>query len=321
MKLKKVLAAAIALTVSLSSTVTALAATPVYQNGFDGSLGAATALSRAGDNEDGGNAGTLPAVDSGIAAQFGEGKNGQALFLDGKYGVTLDTAAVGDTYSIAFWVNPARFSNYGPIVQIGSDLLSANTSAKWLNVTKTDWAGDATPVIWSRNEVNGAWPWYQTAYFAVDSTNPMLLEKNAWNHVVITVDGSKVGMDPVENKEVPGTVMSQLYINGKFIGEGPVASETFTGDSKVYLGINCWDIIFKGYFDDVKLYNTVLSADEVTATMNEAASSDGAAASTAAETAVPKTGEQSFAYLYVILAACVAVFGTATVVLKKRARQ
>lgn len=74
--------------------------------------------------------------------------NGQAVFLDGNYGLELDAKAVGETYSISFWVNPARFSNFGPIVQIGSDLLSEKTAATWLNVTKTDWDGDSAPTIW-----------------------------------------------------------------------------------------------------------------------------------------------------------------------------
>lgn len=324
MKMKKFVVAALAFTMTLSAATTAFAATPVYENGFDGSLGGAQVVTRVGDNDDGANAGTVPTADTTIEAQFQEGKNGQALYLDGKYGIVLDAKAVGETYSVAFWMNPARFSNFGPMVQIGSDLLSANASSTWLNITKTDWVGDVAPVIWSRNETNGAWPWYQTAYFAGNVDAPMQLNKNEWNHVVVTVDSTKVGMDPVLATEVAGTFMSQLYINGEFIGEGPVASGTFANDeSKIYLGINAWDIIFKGLFDDFKVYNTALTADEVKVAMNEAAGTAAPAeaveatetATEAPATSVPSTGVTSMAFVFGLGAA---LLGGSAVVLKKK---
>jgi hypothetical protein len=234
---------------------------PVYEYGFDGDLGGAVPMQREGDNEDGGNAGTLPTQADGANVTYGEGVNGQAVFLDGTYGLQLPAESVGETYSIAFWVNASRFSNFGPIVQIGSDLLSAKTSAKWMNITKTDWDGDSAPIIWSRNEVTGAWPWYLKAYFTAGGG--YMMEKEVWNHVVVTVDGSTTAIDPATGDAVPDTYPSKLYINGELIGEGPVATETFAGDSKVYLGINCWDIIFKGYFDDIKIYDRVLSDSDV----------------------------------------------------------
>lgn len=312
MKMKKIVGVVMTLSMLCVTATSAFAATPVYQNGFDGDLGAAQVMTREGDNENGGNAGTMPVVNDSVAAVFAEGKNDQALSLDGKYGVVLDTAAVGDTYTISFWVNPTRFSQFGPIVQIGSDLLSANASSKWVNFTKTDWDGDSCPIIWSRNEVNGAWPWYLKAYFSAGGG--YIIPKAEWTHITLTVDGTKVGMDPVLATEVVGTLHSQLYINGELIGEGPIASETFTGDSKVYLGINCWDINFKGFFDDIKLYNTVLTADEVKTAMNEPATASAAAESTTT-TDVPKTGVASTALIFGLGAA---FLGTGSVVLKKK---
>ena len=76
-----------------------------------------------------------------------------------------------------------RFSNFGPIIQIGSDLLSANVASTWLNITKTDWDGDMAPVIWSRNEVDATWPW-----FACGSN--YVINKKEWVHIAVTVSGS-----------------------------------------------------------------------------------------------------------------------------------
>lgn len=299
MKMKKILVAVMTLAMSLTAATTAFAATPVYQNGFDGSLGGAQTAVRVGDVDGLPPAPVLPTVDESITAQFDAGKNGQALYLDSSYGVILDAAAVGDTYTVAFWVNPARFSNFGPILQIGSDLLSANASAAWLNITKTDWDGDMAPVVWSRNEATTAWPWYAGG-------SGYIIPKNEWTHIAVTVDGTAVGTSDI-------MAVSQLYINGELLSSGDIATGTFTGDAKVYLGINCWDALFKGLFDDVKIYNTVLTADEVKTAMNEPAAA--AEATETATTDVPKTGVESFALIFGLGAA---VLGTGSLVLKKK---
>ncbi|NLK74235.1 MAG: LamG domain-containing protein [Clostridiales bacterium] len=305
---KKMLVAVIAMLISLSVTTTALAATPIYENGFDGTLGGAQTLTRKGDNENGGNAGTMPEVDTSVKAQFQEGKNSQALYLDGTYGVLLDAEPAGSSYTIAFWINPAGFSNYGPLVQIGSDLLSQNASAKWLNITKTDWDGDMAPVMWSRNETTAAWPWF--------SGGPgYLMPSNEWTHIAVTVDASTPGLEA-------NTVLGKLYINGEYLSEGNVATEVFEGDAKIYLGINCWDINMKGLIDDFKVYNTVLNEEEIKEAMNTPAStsassttsSEGSAKSTSTE-ATPKTGAVSYALVYGLVALGA---GAGAVVLRKK---
>jgi hypothetical protein len=328
MKIKRILGAVLTLALLAATATNAFAATPKYENGFEGTLGGAKVVTREGDNENGGNTGTLPAVNDSVAAQFDKGVNGKALYLNGKYGVILDAKAVGEKYSIAFWINPARFSVFGPFVQIGSDLLSANKAAAWLNITKTDWDGESAPVIWSRNETTGAWPWYQKAYFSCGGGYQ--IPKNEWTHIALTVDGSKVGMDPVLGTEVADTVHSQLYINGELLGEGPVAGGIFTGDAKVYLGINCWDNLMKGLIDDIKIYDTVLTADEVKTAMNEpvkaaevkttetaetAKTAEESAAAEPADNAAPKTGVASFAVVFGLGAV---IFGTGSVILKKK---
>ncbi|TAH70391.1 MAG: LamG domain-containing protein [Anaerolineaceae bacterium] len=306
MKLKKLLIAVIAMSMVLPATV-AFAATPVYEYSFDGELGGATVVTREGDVDGLPVTFNIPKANSSITAQFAEGKNGQAVFLDGTYGLLLDAEAVGETYSVSFWVNPARFSNFSPIIQIGQDLLEEEGRCAWLNVTKTDWAGDATPIIWSRSLRDDSWPWYQKAYFAVDESNPMALAKDDWTHVVITVDGNTPGTDPVLEVEVPGTNHSKLYLNGELFGEGPVAKQTFTEDSKIYLGINCWDFLFKGLFDDFKVYNTVLTNAEAKDAMGA-----GAVSST------PKTGVASLGLVFGLGSV---VLGAGALIMKKKGKE
>lgn len=323
MKLKKIIVATLVFALLLPAT-TALAATPVYEYGFDGELGGAVVATREGDVDGLPVTANIPKENSSIDVQFGDGVNGQSVFLDGSYGLILDAKAVGPDYSIAFWVNPARFSNFSPIVQIGQDLLETEGRCSWLNITKTDWAGDIAPVIWSRSQTASlelgddpglVWPWYQKAYFAADEANPIALAREEWNHVVVTVDSTTVGMDPVLETEVPGTVHSKLYINGELFGEGPIAKYTFENDSKIYLGINPWDIILKGYFDDFKVYNVALTDAEVKDVMNTPAAT---VASTSTSTNAPKTGVASLGLVFGLGAI---TFGTGAVVLKKKGKE
>ena len=207
MKLRKIIVATLIMVIALPATV-AMAATPVYENGFDGELGGAVAVTREGDVDGLPVTPNIPKANDSANVQYVEGKNGQAVSLDGTFGLILDAKAVGETYSVAFWVNPARFSNFGPIVQIGQDLLEAEGRCAWLNITKTDWVGDAAPIMWSRSQEaslelgddpNLVWPWYQKAYFA-DDANPIALARNEWNYVVVTVDSSSCRIQCLRQK-------------------------------------------------------------------------------------------------------------------------
>jgi len=247
-------------TTATDTTTDATAATAeevpaaTYEYSFDNDLGGAVVATRVGDNEDGGNAGTLPAADATITPIYEEGVSGQALTFDSTYGLILDNAAaVGEDYTISFWVKAERFSNYGPILQLGSDLLSASTSAKWLNITKTDWDGDMAPVVWSRNEVDATWPWFACG-------TGFVMPKQEWVHVAVSVMGSTPVTDPADGLNY---ATGKVYVNGALMGTGNVALGTFTGDAKVYVGINCWDILFKGAIDELKIYNTVLTDGQI----------------------------------------------------------
>ncbi len=223
-----------------------------YTYAFDGDLGAATVVLREGDNENGGNAGTIPAAGE-YDVTYSEGKNGQAIFLDGKYGLNLNAAPIGDTYSLSFWVSADRFSDFGAIIQCGSDLLSAEGRAAWLNITRTTWGTDGAPlapVVWSRNEALDVWPWFSGA-------DELCIEKKTWYHITVVVDGATAG-------SIDGMVAGTLYVDGVKVGAGDVAAKTFAADDSVmYVGINCWDVVFKGYFDDIMLYDTALTDGQV----------------------------------------------------------
>ena len=66
---------------------------------------------------------------------------------------------------------------------------------------------------------------------------------------------------------LPGTV--SLYVDGTFIGSNPIAAGLSIGamtDNNNWLGRSQWpDSLFDGWYDEVRIYDHALSANEVTA--------------------------------------------------------
>ena len=257
----------------------AISKDPVYFEDFNGETSKIKVVLRGDDNPDTGAAVTamIPTEEYAQAAgkvalySTEDTKDGtQTLYLDGSYGAILDMECFdSQTYTVSFWINPARYSQYGTMLTVGQDLLETAGTCSWLNITKVkDWlAIDMAPVIWSRSlqESNAigetVWPWYVEAYCA--AADGMQMTNKEWHHVVIVVDGSQAGWDPVVQAEVNGTVQGTTYIDGQLFGTGPVAKNTMTAASDIYLGINCWDVLQKAYYDNIAVYDYALTAGQV----------------------------------------------------------
>ena len=76
----------------------------------------------------------------------------------------------------------------------------------------------------------------------------MKLETNKWYYFAVTVDNGLVS----------------VYINGEKRFEGKRVQDLFRGEKAIFvLGVNWWDPPFKGKIDELRIYNKVLTADEV----------------------------------------------------------
>lgn len=199
---------------------------------------------------------------------FAEGPVGQCLYLDGKYGVKLDLASLDtDAYTISFWINADRLSAFGPTVQVGRNIGAADTGDRtvtWLNVTKSTWGtanADIFPVVWNRNSETGVWPWVYAADDAVHG-------KREWTLVTIVASGEKYACaeDGLER------IGCKFYLDGKLAFDasaelglyGGLAPEILTGDGiEGYIGVNYWDTIFKGFIDELCIFDTALTDGQV----------------------------------------------------------
>ena len=204
----------------------------------------------------------------------GQGAVGNALYLDGKYGVDFDMVAIpDDSYTISFWYNADRVATYGPVVQMGRNVSSANPDlpTTWINVTKSTWganSADIFPVVWNRNSsigtevsADGVWPWI----YAMDD---MEHGKREWCLLTIVSDGNRYVAD--DGMERVGT---QFYLNGELKWEANAENMYYQGLSpeifadaegiEGHIGINYWDTIYKGFIDELYVFDEALTAGQV----------------------------------------------------------
>lgn len=273
-----VLALCALLAVSLCAVAAAELPEPFAHITFDGEDEGYTAITNADKtddpNLDGANKAIVPAED--VAFRYGEGPVGKAIFLDGSYGLDLGLQPTNtDAYTISFWVDASRLSDYGPTLQLGYNIGRNDQAANvtWMNVTQTNWNPKYFPTVWSRNVASGCWPWM--APFAEDGA---MIGKREWALFTIVCSGEEQ-VSPVAGT----TVGAQLYVNGElrydsqenyqngtyfaYTWDATLAPNIMKPDEGVpfeaYFGINYWDTIFKGYVDDLYVFDTALNAEQV----------------------------------------------------------
>lgn len=157
----------------------------------------------------------------------GEAKlSDKVLVLDGTYGVKLGN--VGNVFSVSAMVKVSSTGGTNTIFFKDMD----NEGNKWTGVI----SNGMKPALWTHG-ANHRWE-------TVASGSENLGE---WSHVAY-----------VENNGV-----GSLYVNGDKVGSGNVE----LGEGCLYLGATYWsNDAFGGMVDNVKLFNTALTASEV---MNE----------------------------------------------------
>lgn len=249
---------------------------PLYYWGFEDATGLSAVVQgeKAADSANTGATYDIVPTEHEILIAEGQGAVGNALYLDGKYGVKLDTLAAlaDDSYTISFWLNADRVSTYGPVLQMGRNIGKANTDATvtWLNVTKTTWgtnSADLFPLVWNRNSsigtdinADGVWPW-------ISAGDDMEHGKREWCLVTLVVDGNRYVADDAMER-----IGTKYYLNGQLVFDASpefmfyqgVAPEILIGDGvEGYIGINYWDATYKGYIDELYIFDEALTAGQV----------------------------------------------------------
>ena len=208
----------------------------------------------------------IAANDKEIILAEDQGVYGSALYLDGTYGVDFDMPHIDDdSYTISFWFNADQSKIYSPIVQVGHNMGMdpGNSNVTWINFTKLDITNNF-PIVWSRNssldKKTDIWPWIE----AGDGQSHGVGE---WCLLTLVADGVHYSAgDGMER------VHALLYLNGKKMWESSFTGREDDGLSpnvlkgsniEGHIGINYWDPLYKGFVDELYVFDEALTDEQV----------------------------------------------------------
>ena len=167
-------------------------------------------------------------------AVYESGKSGQAIRLDGNYGLQMNTGKIGRNYTVSLWVNPSEnIGNNGSILFMGAPKGAAEY---WTSFSAMENNGGLLQ-LWTNG---GGFAWS-------GAIKEIRVPNNEWTLVTLTQSGNDAA----------------IYINGEQKGTGQVAESYNQDNSDLYIGVNHWDALYKGLVDEVQVYDQTLSAEQV----------------------------------------------------------
>lgn len=162
----------------------------------------------------------------------------QALYLDGTTGIVLPNDLIDSyNYSVAMWLSPDQLTNFT------TAFFGAADGENWISMLPSGNAV-ATTQLWHRDGKGNRW---------LDASGKGKLATEDWTHFTMTVEEG----------------LASIYINGELTYRGAGIADLFSdGDSVFSLAVNYWDIPYKGYVDELTIYDGVLTEAEVAEFIN-----------------------------------------------------
>lgn len=226
-----------------------------YSFSFNGKLSDAAVVVREGDINHF-NEGTYPNQTEDVLPLFTEGVEGDAIYLDGSYGVELlGVDALADSYTISFWFRADELRDWSPFLLIGSHLLDAEESQSFLSFNKKT-TEEGTQVVPVFNTIDASFG--NSCEVRPSMEDKRCISLNVWNYITICVDAAQ------RSEEDPNKVMGYLYLNSEMIGSGLVSRLHLDPENvNAYLGINCFDELFRASYDEIHIWNHVLDESQI----------------------------------------------------------
>lgn len=167
---------------------------------------------------------------TGGTITYQEGMYGKAASFDGNSGVKLPSGLIaGNSYSVSLWLKPETLKAFT------TAFFGARDGDNWISLLPQGPVGNQT-MVWSGSE-----KWY-------DATAGLTIKAQQWSHIAFTVEG--------------GT--AKLYVNGVLKFSGTDFPDIFTNDDGWFsLGVNWWDTPYQGQMDDLRIYEGILTQQEV----------------------------------------------------------
>ncbi|MDE5717685.1 MAG: LamG domain-containing protein [Lachnospiraceae bacterium] len=226
-----------------------------YSYSFNGKLNDAVVVTRAGD--DGRfNSGTYPEPSEDVFPLFTEGVEGDALYLDGSYGVALqDVEPLNESYTISFWFRADELFDWSPFLMIGSHLMDVGGSQSYLSINRktTEEGEQVVPIFNTIDAVLN-----NSCEIRPSMEQKRWINLNEWVYITVCVDAS------ASSGAAEGRAMGYLYLNSELIGSGEVSLLNMDEESVcAYLGISCYDELFRASYDEVHIWKYVLDESQI----------------------------------------------------------
>ncbi|WP_099468916.1 LamG-like jellyroll fold domain-containing protein [Konateibacter massiliensis] len=207
--------------------------TPVATYGFDGTLDDAAAVVTGLGNYSG-------------EVTYGTGKSGkeedQAIQL-GNYGLHLNQTNLGDNYSISMWVNPSStVATNSPVVFLGY-----HNPEKWVAVSGE--SNSSSCKVWTNGTSDSG------TKYSWKTVSTVSLPASTWSMLTLTQTGDTLS----------------AYVDGTLIGTGNAVNALNGANQSIWLGVSYWDAEFSGLVDDVSVYDSALTEEEVRALCEKSA--------------------------------------------------
>ena len=226
-----------------------------YSYSFNGKLTDAVVVTRTGD-EGHYNDGTYPEPSEDVFPLFTEGVEGDALYLDGSYGVALQgVEPLNGSYTISFWFRADELFDWSPFLMIGSHLMDVGGSQSYLSINRktTEEGEQVLPIFNTIDAVLN-----NSCEIRPSMEHKRCINLNEWVYITVCVDASAT------SGAAEGRAMGYLYLNSELIGSGEVSLLNMDEESVcAYLGISCYDVLFRASYDEVHIWKHVLDESQI----------------------------------------------------------
>ena len=165
---------------------------------------------------------------------FEEGFEGKAVRL-GDYGLKLNKTNIGDNFTLSMWVKPDGIFKENQVVAF----LGFHNPEQWAGLSGGALYGGSS-------EECKFWAHDESVYTSHTTLGTVNIDTQ-WHKVTITADEENM----------------TAYVDGVEIGRGATNHPLAQENGDIYMGVNYWDSIFSGLVDEVKVYSTTSTADEV----------------------------------------------------------
>lgn len=200
--------------------------------------------------------GTYPVYAEDVYPLFTEGVEGDALYLDGSYGVELlGVEALNESYTISFWFRADELLDWSPFLMIGSHLMDVGGSQSYLSFNKktTEEGEEIVPIF---NTIDAQLD--NSCEVRPSMDQKKCIELNQWYYITICVDAS------ASSGAGEGRAMGYLYLNSEMIGSDEVSMLNMNPENvKAYLGISCYDELFRASYDEIHIWKHMLNESQI----------------------------------------------------------